>query len=341
MKNITIKDVANKAGVSVGSVSKVLNNKGYVSKETREKVEMAIEALNYQVNAAARSLKASRTKKVGMLVSYISNPYLMSIAKTIEDSLRELGCHLLLMSHNEDEATERELLQLIMEQRVEALVLIPTGGNREMVQTVINQKIPVLLVDKKVEGVSTDLIVDDNYYGSYESIKYLSSLGHSRIGVIYGVTKNSVGKERLDGALDAIKDLECSLDESLVRPGEFDSEKAYKSATELLLLPNPPTAIYCCNNTMTTGLIKAINDRGIKIPDDISIITFGDASQWELLQPPLTLMTQPLKRIGVEAAILLKNRITMKEEYLPKQLIIRPELQIRSSCASPKVEVRD
>ncbi|MBB6454580.1 LacI family transcriptional regulator [Salirhabdus euzebyi] len=335
MKNITIKDVAKHAGVSIGTVSKVLNEKGYVGKETRKRVSEAIKTLNYQVNANARSLKAIRTKKVGMIVSYISNYYLMSIAKTIEDTLRSMGCHMLVMSHNENEQTERELLQLILEQRVEALVLIPTGANKDLVQLVIDQNIPVILVDKKVEGITTDLIVDDNYYGSYESISYLQSLGHNRIGVIYGLLKNSVGKERLEGALDAIEKLNCSSDKNLIMPGDFNEIKAYESATELLLLPNPPTAIYCCNNTMTVGLLKAINDRGLSIPDDISVITFGDVAQWELVKPPLTLMTQPLKRIGVEAAILLKNRLTMEEDYSPIQLVIKPELQIRSSCAKP------
>jgi LacI family transcriptional regulator len=333
MEKVTIKDVAREAGVSIGTVSKVLNNKGYVSKDTREKVLGTIELLKYQVNANARSLKAVRTKKVGMIVSDISNPYIMSIAKTIESTLHGIGCHMLIMSHNENEDTERELIQLILEQRVEALVLIPTGGNPEMVQSVMDQNIPVILVDKKVEGITTDLIVDDNYFGSYESIAYLNSLGHERIGVIYGHTKNSVGKERLEGALSAIKDFNCSDDSSLIRPGEFSAVMAYESATELLLLPNPPTAIYCCNNTMTIGLLKAINEQGLKMPEDISIIAFGDASQWELIQPPLTLMTQPLRRIGVEAAILLKNRLTMDEDFLPKQIIMKPELQIRSSCS--------
>ncbi|WP_413305916.1 LacI family DNA-binding transcriptional regulator [Bacillus sp. 1P10SD] len=340
MEKVTIKDVAREAGVSIGTVSKVLNNKGYVSKETRSKVLEIIELLKYQVNANARSLKAVRTKKVGMIVSDISNPYIMSIAKTIESTLRPIGCHMLIMSHNENEETERELIQLILEQRVEALVLIPTGGNPELVQFVINQKIPVILVDKKIEGITTDLIVDDNYYGSYESISYLNSLGHERIGVIYGLTKNSVGKERLEGALDAIKTFQCSNDSSLIKPGEFNAESAYEAATELLLLPNPPTAIYSCNNTMTIGLLKATNEQGLKIPEDISIIAFGDASQWELIQPPLTLMTQPLKRIGVESAILLKNRITMDEDFSPKQIIIKPELQIRSSCSKPRVTIK-
>jgi LacI family transcriptional regulator len=261
----------------------------------------------------------------------------MSIAKTVEDVIRSIDCHMLLMSHNENETTEREALQLMLEQRVDGLVLIPTGGNANMVQMVIDQKIPVIIVDKKVEGITTDLIVDDNYFGSYESIKYLQSIGHHRIGVIYGTTKNSLGKERLQGALDAIADFQCSDDQLLIKSGEYTAEGAYKATTELLFSPKPPTAIYCVNNTMTKGMLKAIRDQGLKIPEDISVIAFGDASQWELIQPPLTLMTQPSSRIGVEAAILLKNRLTLEEDFTEKQIIIKPELHINGSCASPKL----
>lgn len=338
MNKVTIKDVAKQAGVSIGTVSKVLNNKGYVSQETRELVREVIQQLNYQVNANARSLKASKTRKVGVIVSDISNPYMMSIAKTIEDMARSIDYHLLVMSHNEDWKTERELLQLILEQRVDGLVLIPTGHNADMVQMVIGQKIPVILVDRKIEGITSDLIVDDNYYGSYESISFLNSLGHQRIGVIYGITSISIGKERLEGAIDALKHFQYPDYEPLIVPGEFSSETAYKATLQLLFLSNPPTAIYSCNNSMTIGVLKAIREQRLRIPEDISVIAFGDISQWELYQPPLTLMTQPLKRIGVEAAIILKNRLTMEENFTPKQIVIRPELFIRGTCSKPRAD---
>lgn len=333
MKKVTIKDVAKLAGVSIGTVSKVLNDKGYVSSGIRKRVTDTIQQLNYQVNANARSLKASKTNKVGVIVQDISNPYMMSIAKTIEDRIRASHYHMLVMSHNEDPETERELLQLILEQRVDGLVLVPTSGNADMIQKVLDHKIPVILVDRKVEGITTDFIVDDNYYGSYESIAYLHSLGHRRIGVIYGTTSISIGKERLEGAVDALRHFGCDDDEELLISGKFKPEDAYRATIELLFLPEPPTAIYCCNNTMTVGMLKALQEQKLRIPEDLSIIAFGDLSQWELVQPPLTLMTQPLKRIGVEAAIILKNRLTMEEPFAPKQIVIKPELLVRGSTA--------
>jgi LacI family transcriptional regulator len=336
MEKVTIKDVAKYAGVSIGTVSKVLNGKGYVSSGMRKRVTDAIKELNYQVNANARSLKSSKTNKVGVIVQDISNSYMMSIAKTIEDMIRAINYHMLVMSHNEDLQTERELLQLVLEQRVDGLVLVPTGGNADMIQKVLDRNIPVILVDRKVEGITSDFIVDDNYYGSFESIAYLNSLGHHRIGVIYGTTNTSIGKERLEGALDALRHFGCSDDESLIISGKFTAQDAYKATTELIFLPEPPTAIYCCNNTMTVGMLKAIQEQGLRIPEDISVISFGDISQWELYQPPLTLMTQPLKRIGVEAAIILKNRLTMTEPFPPKQIVIKPELLVRGSCSKPK-----
>lgn len=336
MKRVSIKDVAQAAQVSIATVSKVINKKGYVSKEVQERVLDAVQQLNYQVNANARSLKASKTNKVGVIVSDISNHYMMSIAKVIEDTIRPLNYHLLFMSHNEDITTERELLQLIVEQRVDGLVLVPTGGNSGLIRYVIDLGIPVVIVDREVEGVKCDIIVDDNYYGSYESISYLNSLGHRRVGVIYGTTSNSLGYQRLQGAKDALRDLDCVLDESLVISGKFTVDGAYQATKELLLLPEPPTAIYCCNNTMTIGMLKACQEHRIRIPEDLSVICYGEQSLWELIQPPLTLMTQPLKRIGMEAAIMMKNRLTHPEEKMvPKKLVIRPELVIRSSCARP------
>ncbi|AGA59655.1 transcriptional regulator [Thermobacillus composti KWC4] len=340
MKRVTIKDVAKHAGVSIGTVSKVLNNKGYVSAEIRAKVREAIEKLNYQVNANARSLKSAKTNKIGVIVSDISNIYMMTLAKTIEDRIRSMNYHMIIMSHNEDPQTEREVLQLVMEQQADALILAPTGSNANanLIQTVIDRNIPVIIVDREVEGIVTDTIVDDNYYGSYEAISYLHSLGHRKIGVIYGTESISLGRERLQGAWDAVVELGCVADRSYFVPGKFKTDEAYHATMELLLMPDPPTAIYCCNNSMTVGMLKAILDRGLRIPDDISVIAFGTASQWELFQPPLTLITQSLKRIGVETAAILKNRLLMEDgsSFEHKRMVIKPELLIRSSCAKPR-----
>lgn len=333
MKRVSIKDVAKKAEVSIATVSKVINDKGYVSSESHARVMHAIQELNYQVNANARSLKASRTHKVGVIVSDISNYYMMSVAKVIEETIRPLQFHLLVMSHNEDPATERELLQLLLEQCVEGVLLVPTGRNNDIIQSIIDRNIPVVIVDRKVEGIDCDQIVDDNYYGSYQSISYLHSLGHRRIGVIYGTTDISIGKERLDGAVDALKELGCSEDPSLLVSGNFNERDAYKATKELLFLPNPPTAIYSCNNTMTIGLLKACREQKIQIPKDLSMMCFGEPTQWELIEPPLTLMTVPLKRIALEAAIILKKRLLIKENFMPIHLHISPELVVKGSCA--------
>lgn len=335
MKKVTIKDVARHAGVSIGTVSKVINNKGYVSLRAKESVTDAIRALHYQVNANAQSLKALKTKKVGVIVSDISNYYLMSIAKAVEEMIRSIDYHMILMSHNDDPETEHELLQLILQQQVEALVLIPTGGNAAMVKQVMDSGVPVIAVDRRVNDVTTDLIADDNHYGSYEAVSFLRSLGHTRIAVIYGHTRNSIGLDRYKGAIDALKKGGV-FNANLVRSANFTEDEAYRVTTELLLLPLPPTAIYSCNNTMTLGVLQAINDQNFRIPDDISVIAFGDQSQWKLFKPPLTLMTQPAKRIGIEAAVMLKNRLTLEESFPLKEVVIKPQLHIKGSCTSPK-----
>jgi LacI family transcriptional regulator len=332
MKKVTIKDVAKDAGVSVGTVSKVINNKGYVGKETLVKVMASIDRLGYSVNANARSLKSSKSNKVAVLISDISNFYLMSIAKEMEKTIRALGYHMILLSHNDDEQLELASLQIILEQQVDALVIIPTGGNGEMIGSIKRKGIPVISIDRKVDDVVTDLIMDDHYYGSFETIKYLHLLGHRRIGVIYGHRQNSIGRERYQGAIDAIKQLNMDEDSTLIKEANFKEEQAYRSTMELLLSPKPPTAIYSCNNTMTKGVLKAVREQGLRVAEDVSIIAFGDRAQWELITPALSLMAQPVKRIGIEASILLKNRLEAHEEFAEKQIIIKPELVPGNSC---------
>lgn len=332
MKRITIKDVAKDAGVSIATVSKVINQKGYIGQDTFKKVSASIERLGYKVNANAQSLKSSKSNKVGVLISDISNYYLMSIAKEVEKTIRSLGLHMILMSHNDEKEIEEASLQILLEQQIAALVIIPTGGNAATLASFQKANIPVIAIDRQVDGLETDLIVDDNFNGSYDSIRYLKELGHQRIGLIYGHRLNSIGRDRYQGAMKAIHDFHLDIDPLLIRETNFVEETAYRDTIELLRLPNPPTAIYSCNNTMTIGVIRAIKEQAMKVPDDISVIAFGDKKQWKLITPKMTLMTQPLNRIGIETAVLLKNRLTFKDNFALKKIIIKPTLQKGNSC---------
>lgn len=332
MKRITIKDVAKDANVSIATVSKVINNKGYVSEATFDKVTQSIEKLGYRVNANARNLKSATSNKVAVLISDISNIYLMSIAKEVEKTISSLGYHMILMSHNDDEEIEYASLKILLEQRVAALVIIPTGRNAETIQSFIKSHIPVIALDREVEGLETDLIVDNNYYGSFRSVEYLYELGHKRIGIIYGHTNNSIGRERYEGAVEAIHHFGLVEEDLYIKKTNFDEQLSYRATMELLSLPNAPSAIYSCNNTITKGVLKAIWDLGLSIPEDISLIAFGDSKQWELVTPKLTLMTQTYNRIGIETSILLKNRLTLKEDFPLKKTYLKPMLQLGNSC---------
>lgn len=332
MRKVTIKDVAKDAGVSIATVSKVINQKNYVGKNTQAKVMDSIESLGYRVNANARSLKSSRSNKVAVIISDISNFYLMSIAKEVEQTIRSLGLHMILLSHNDEEDIEFASLQIILEQQVAALVIIPTGGNAETFRSIKKSNIPVIAVDRQIDHVETDLIIDDNYFGSFESIKYLSQLGHSSIGIIYGHQRNSIGRDRYKGAIEALKYFQLDEKPSLIKETNFKEEIAYRATMELLLLPDPPTAIYSCNNTMTKGVLKAISEQGLQIPEDVSVMAFGDSKQWELITPKITLMAQPINRIGIETSILLKNRLMLEHKFPSKKVIIKPTLQPGDSC---------
>ncbi|MFD1415802.1 LacI family DNA-binding transcriptional regulator [Oceanobacillus jeddahense] len=325
MKRVTIKDVAKYANVSIGTVSKVINNKGYVSQGTRQKVEESISVLNYQVNANAQSLKALKTRKVAVIVSDISNMYLMSIAKSVEETIRKINYHMILMSHNDKPEIEAELFQIVVQQQVDAMILIPTGANGEIIKRIMDSGIHVIAVDRRVNDVETDYVADSNYKGSFEAINYLQNYGHKRIGVLYGHTRNTIGLERYQGAVDALKEA-GNYQQSLICETNFREEEAYLKTMEILSLPNPPTAIYSCNNTMTLGVLQAIKERSMKMPEDLSVIAFGDPVQWKLLTPQLTLMTQQVRQIGLEASMMLKNRLLIEEDFPYRERIIEPVL---------------
>ncbi len=333
MKRTTIKDVAKYAGVSIATVSKVINKKGYVSQATREKVEHSISVLDYQVNANAQSLKALKTKKVAVLVSDISNMYLMSIAKRVEETIRAIDYHMILMSHNDNPETEAELFQIVLQQQVDAMVLIPTGANGGIVERMMASGIHVIAVDRRVNNVETDYVADGNFTGSYESINHLQRHGHKRIGVLYGHTSNTIGSERYQGAVKALQE-SGNFDERLVLQANFREEEAYLKTMDLLSMPYPPTAIYSCNNTMTLGLLQAVKERNMKLPEDLSIIAFGDQSQWKLFTPKITLMTQQARQIGLEASMMLKNRLLIEEPYPIRERVIDPVLNPGATVAT-------
>ncbi len=336
-KSPTMKDVAKHAGVSISTVSHVINKTRYVEPETREKVYQAIKTLGYRPNILASSLRKRVTNTIGLIISNITNLFYPEVVRGVEDLLAKYNYNLILCNSDEDVEKEKNYIEVLFSRRVDGLIITPSKSSetRENLDLFREKNIPIVLVDRKIEGLEEDVVLADNIEGTYEAISYLVSLGHKRIGIITGPLDTTTGCERLEGYLKALEDKGIKKDDNLIYEGDFKEEGGYKGVEALLNINNPPTAIFTSNNLMALGALKKITELGLKIPQDLSLISFDDMDWFPYFSPPLTAVYQPAYELGETAVKLLFERLKRgrkkrKEVRLPTKLIIR------ESCAPPK-----
>ncbi|CAG7615934.1 Ribose operon repressor [Paenibacillus solanacearum] len=327
-----IKQVAFEAGVSTATVSRVLSGTGYVSDEVKAKVQEAVAKLNYRPNAVARSLKQDKTHSLGIIVPDISNPFFMSIARGIEDTVREEGYQLLFCSSDEQPEKERELLMLLNEKRADAILIATSGGNEETIARIAASGVSVLLLDREAgSGLAAelDLIAEDNRHGAYLLTRKLLSSGHTRIGVINGNLNVSTGRDRYEGYLTALGEAGFAVDPAYVVNGKFTVQGGTEAAGYFLGLEARPTAVVSFNNQMTFGLLLELNRRGLRLPSDIMIASYGEVEAAMLLkQPELHYIKQLPYEMGVRAGEILLERLrhTGQETAPAQRMVFMPEL---------------
>lgn len=278
MINPTIKDVADKAGVSIASVSRVLNNKGYASEPMRKKVLEAAEELNYFVNDVAKSLKTNRTNTIGVLIPDIGNPFFMQISKGLEDEISNTGYNILFTSGKENVKKEEELLTLLIKKRVDGIVLASAGLHTDLLNNIISSNIPLVLVDRKIEGLQkkTDWVVEDNMEGAYQLTKKLVGEGHKNIGIITGLTRVSTTIERYKGYEKLMKEYNLEINEKYIYYGDYSEEAGKKAIEYFANLSEPPTAILSFNNTMTAGASKQLIKECVEDDLKFTIASYGE-----------------------------------------------------------------
>jgi LacI family transcriptional regulator len=327
LSNVTIKDVARESGVSTATVSRVLCNKGYASNEIREKVLSVAKKLNYQPNALARSLKKHQTNTIGVVIPDISNPYFMKISKGIEDTVQSKGYNLIFGSGEENPKKEKELLNVLFEKRVDAIVLATSGQNEETVVKIRKAGTPIILVDREIKGIdeAMDFISEDNFEAAYELTNYLLKKGHTQIGVVNGSLQVSTGLERYNGYKKAIKDYGLDENSCFIFNGNFTQEDGVEAVKQFFKEDNKPTAILSCNNTMTFGVLLQLTQMGYSIPDDVVIASFGETEAAQLLKSPeIVYVKQSPYEMGIRVGEILLNRLVRKtagpihEKYRPK-----------------------
>ncbi len=325
-----MKDVANKAGVSAATVSHVINETRFVKKETIEKVKKAMNELNYHPNYAARSLRSQKSKIIGFLVPDIANFFFTGVARSIEKILRKHGYNLIFSNSDENSENEKAQLKILKSQMIDGLIMAPTVGYN-LYEELENKNFPIVFIDRKPKGYQEDCVLVDNFNGSYEVVKYLINKGHSKIGIITGLPGLTTTEERLKGYKEALYDSNMEVNQSFIKIGDSRFDSGYKLAGELFENTDI-TALYVTNNMMTIGAMELLKEKEVQIPEQLAIIGFDDYKWASITAPPLSVIKQPIDKIGQEVTKLLLNRIEQNEsEYEFEEIRLKTKLVIRES----------
>lgn len=332
--DVTIIDVALEAGVSYATVSRVINNKGHVKPEKRERVVQAMTKLGYVANQQARSLAGGRSQVIGLLVSDVGNPYIGEIVRGIESRLYTSQYDLLLYTTHRRKTKESSYVAVMTKGMADGLLLVTPQNISAYLEALHQSSFPYVLIDDFIKNDPGSTVRCTNWQGAYDATRYLIELGHRRISLLTGDIGTATADERLAGYKAAINDNNIPLDSDLIVDGGFAHNSSYKATTQLLHLPAPPTAIFASNDASAFGAMDAVRDHGLRIPDDISIIGFDDIPQASLITPALTTVRQPLEQMGYMATHILLKQI--EDCAYPSEHVELPtKLIIRSSCAPP------
>lgn len=330
----TIYDVAKRAGVSAMTVSRVINGRRDVRPETKEKVLKAIEELGYVPNSLARSFVLQKTKTIGLVITDITNPFFTTLARGVEDTAMKNQFSVIFCNTDEDPEKELIYLELLARKRIDGVILASASGKKTPLKSLLIKNIPIVLVDRNVEGLEdVDIVKGDSVYGSYILTKHLIELGHKKIGIIVGNKNISTAKDRVEGYKRALIEAGIDIDERLIRFSKYSKEGGYDSTKELLSLEDRPTAIFGGNNFIAIGAMIAIRELGLKVPEDVALVSFDDIESLSQIYPFLTVVTQPAYSMGVIATELLIRRIEGRDKIDEKrEVILKPELIIRESA---------
>lgn len=338
----TIQDVARRAGVSVGTVSNVITGAVAVTGPLRERVEQAIKELNFHPNHAARSLKSRRTHALGMIISDITNPFFPLMVRGAEDAALKRGYLLNIFNTDDHIERERSIFDMLRAHRVDGVLVVvaPSCDPPSHLRDMIESGVPLVCLDRIPPDLLTDSVLVDNVAGAAMCIRHLIAMGHRAIGVISGSPRLQTAQDRLAGYRVALNEARVPFDPALIREGNFRLDSGYLLAKDLCLSSARPTALFAANGTMGMGAVKAVQEIGLRCPQDIAIAVFDDVPGADVFRPQLTVVSQPAYLMGYKGAELLVQRINGEiESKDPVSIVLQPQLHIRESTngARPKV----
>lgn len=317
----TIREVAERAGVSLTTVSHVINNSRYVSEGTRERVLEAMKATNYRPNAVARSLRSGKTQTLGLILPDSSNPFFAEVGLEVEKVAFAEGYSLILCNTDRDIAKEEFYVKLLSNKQVDGIIFVSTGIPTNSLNFLLGEHTPVVIVDRDLSDFEADAVLTDHHMGGCQATQHLLALGHWRIGCISGPLDGTPSADRVNGYRKALEESGIPVDPELVLKGDYHPRSGYEAASHLLKLDEPPTAIFACNDLMAMGVIRAVIEAGLSVPNDVSVVGFDNIDLTNYTTPPLTTVAQPIAEIAKQSTMLLLKRIAD-----PKRSVERPKL---------------
>ena len=328
----TMKDIARQTGLGLATISRYLNG-GKVKEQNRKAIEAAITELNFTVNEFARSLKTSKSKTIGVIIPELNNTFVASIITVMEDILRKNGYGVIVCDCNTNENLEREAVSFLVNKTVDGIINMPVCRDGSHLQPAFDKNLPVVLIDRTISTVhnNVDAVVVDNVQAAENATLHLIENGHRQIGIIVGPRDVFTSQQRLLGYNKAYEKNGLDAESKYIAFSEYSVQGGYESMNRLLAEHSGLTAVFVTNYEMTLGAIIAINEAGIKLPAELSIIGFDNLELSQVVKPKLTIIAQPLEEIGEQAAARMLSRLAGDTPEEPQIITLSTRLQLGES----------
>jgi LacI family transcriptional regulator len=334
-QRVNHKDVANRAGVSVATVSYVINNGPRpVSLEARQKVEAAVAELGYYPNEVARSLRLQQSSTIGVVIPRFTNPVYGEIVRDLESVCSEAGFLVLLCNSEREQAREQKFVQMLRAKHVDGVVITPDHDPLELIGPLLKARIPVVVLEHDLPGVNC--IAIDELAGGRMATQHLLDLGHRRIAMLKHAPTSALSSQRLIGYQKALEAAGITFDPKLVLECEGNHRGGELAMRELLKLEHPPTAVFAHNDVLAIGAYHAIREAGLSVPEDISVVGYDDITSAAYLAPPLTTVHSPKAEMGALAGQTILRLMAQAEDFPPSTVTLPVQLLVRGSTSSPK-----
>jgi LacI family transcriptional regulator len=333
-KAVSLRDIAQKTGYSIKTVSRAINNHPDVNENTRRKILSVAKKYSYYPNLVAKSLRTRKAYTIGYIVPDITNEFYGKIGITIEKEFRKHGYSLLVSFTEESEENEINSLKLLLAKRVDGIILATVGTTGDFLQEVINRHhIPVVVIDNKAEGIKTNTVLHDNIYGGYVLTKHLLEHAHRRIACVTGPLSETSGKERLEGYTKALIEYNIPIEERFIKVSNWRVHGGFDATMELMGgAGEKPSAVFYANSQMALGAYKAFKKNNVRIPEDVAVVSFDNLDFTDAIDPPLTTLDSVDGDIGRHASELLREIIVNGDGQRIREYLVKAGLCIRKSC---------